>query len=299
LVPVKVRQATGWDLRAVSIPGHRGPSALKWGAGVSLSLLFVVVGAIWVVHRSHQPARSGAAVARTPAGMHPVFSDDFSGSSLDTSKWDTCYPWWPSGACTNSGNDELEWYLPTQVRVSGSVLHLTASKIPTAGKASDGSPTTYPWRSGMVTTYHSFDFTYGYVRVTAQVPKGDGLWSALWLLPQSESSRPEIDIAEVQGNDPAQLSVVLHGVSSRRFRTFNTYDLSRGWHTFAVDWERSSIDWYVDGAKVFSYTGPGVPHEPMYFLADLAVGNFTQAHPTASTPRQASLDIRDVAIYQR
>ena len=35
-----------------------------------------------------------------PAGWKLAFNSDFSGSSLDTSVWGTCYPWAPNG-CTN------------------------------------------------------------------------------------------------------------------------------------------------------------------------------------------------------
>jgi beta-glucanase (GH16 family) len=235
-----------------------------------------------------------------PSGMHLAFSDDFTGTSLDTAKWATCYPWWPQNGsgCTNLGNPELQWYRPSQVRVSDGTLHLVAVERDTSGTAADGTPKTYPWRSGMVTTHSSFTFTYGYVAVRARLVKGDGLWSALWLL--SEAGAPEIDISELYGNDPTKLSVVLHAKSgSRAYRTVSTPDLSDGWHTYALDWEPSSITWFVDGRAVYRYMGEEVPSVPMYFIANLAVGNFFQAHPTASTPPTASLDIRRVDIYQR
>jgi beta-glucanase (GH16 family) len=229
--------------------------------------------------------------------MHLVFSDDFSGSSLDTEKWDTCYPWSANGVgCTNFSHPELEWYEPSQDRVSKGVLSLTASKTTTKGRASNGALMTYPWRSGMVTTHNSFDFTYGYVDVRARLAEGDGLWSALWLLPETASWPPEIDLAELWGDNPTELSVVFHGKSMNGYRNFQTSDLTRGWHTFAVDWEPGSIVWYVDGTEVFRYQGPGIPRAPMFFIANLAVANFIYSHPTQSTPTKSSLEIRRVVI---
>ena len=232
--------------------------------------------------------------------MHLVFNDDFTGTSIDPVKWDTCYPWANSGAgCTNFGNPELEWYLPSQDAVSGGALHLVLSKTPTSGTTRDGQPMVYQWRSGIVTTYHSLEFTYGFVTVKARLPRGSGLWSALYLLPKSQLWPPEIDIGEVSGSDTKHYSMTIH--SGRGFqlpKTIGTADLSAGWHTYAIDWEPSSVTWYVDGKVVYRYQGDQTPSEPMYFVADLAVADFFGVEPSTSTPSTTSLDIRSVAIYQ-
>ena len=231
--------------------------------------------------------------------MHLVFSADFGGASLDQSIWSTCYPWGDDGSgCTNFGNPEVQWYVPSQIQVDGDALHLVASKDPTRGKAQDGSGKTYPWRSGMVTTYRSLQFTYGLVEVDARIPRGDGLWTTLWLLPQDQSFPPEIDIAEVYGVDTKQLSVVYHAApSGRSFKTVDTDDLSTSFHRYAVDWEPDSITWYLDGRPVYEYRGR-TPAQPMYFLANLAVANVFGSGPTAATPSPTSLDVRSVNIYQ-
>ena len=238
----------------------------------------------------------------SPPGMRLVFNDEFAGSSLDSSKWDPCYPWANTGVgCTNFGNPELEWYLPSQNTVSGNALHLNASKTATSGTTRDGQPKKYDWRSGMVTTYHSFQFTYGYVAVRARVPKGDGLWSGLFLLPRSEAWPPEIDIAETYGDDTNKFNVVLQPAQGPQFPTSVSApsDLSTGYHTYAVDWEPSSITWSIDGKTVHRYTGDRSPSEPMYLVADLAVANLFGIGPTASSPSQGSLDIAAVSIFQR
>jgi len=40
-----------------------------------------------------------------------------------------------------------------------------------------------PVRSARVRTTESFSFTYGRVEVVAQLPKGDWIWPAIWMLP--------------------------------------------------------------------------------------------------------------------
>ena len=136
-----------------------------------------------------------------PAAWRPAFVADFSGSELRTSVWSTCYPWQeqPSG-CTNFGNPEYEWYLPSQVRQSGGILHLVAQHVPTQGQTADGGAKQYSCRSGMVTTYPGFRFEYGYVQVVVRLPDGPGLWPAFWLLASDLKWPPEIDIFEHWSN---------------------------------------------------------------------------------------------------
>src|SRR5689334_70715 len=81
----------------------------------------------------------GPNMARPPVlkpPWHLVYNPKFSGTHLDTTKWNTCYPWVlnPALGCTNFGNvAEREWYLPAQDRVSNKVLHLVAQRKRTRG----------------------------------------------------------------------------------------------------------------------------------------------------------------------
>lgn len=156
----------------------------------------------------------------------------------------------------------------------------------------------YQWRSGIVTTKGSFDFTYGYVQVTARLPQGAGLWPALWLLPQNESWPPEIDIMENLGANTFSASCTIHPTGGGQSQKIydSASNLASGWHTYAVNWEPGSITWYIDGHQVFTYSA-NVPSQPMYFLANLAVEGSGQV-PNASTPNTASFDIANVSIYQ-
>ncbi len=229
---------------------------------------------------------------------HPILDAGFAGNQLDPGTWTNCYPWFtdPARGCTNFGNDELEWYLPSQDQVSGGALHLVADETPTSGTDAGGASTVYPWTSGMVTTWGHFSFTYGFVEIEARVPAGQGLWPALWLLPTTLTSPPEIDIMEGLGTAPFSASFTLHAAgSSKQEQDLPDPDLPTGYHLYAVDWEPGSITWYVDGNAAFSTT-TGVPDQPMYFLADLAVYGSTALHSGASTPTTNSFDISRVAV---
>jgi beta-glucanase (GH16 family) len=227
-----------------------------------------------------------------PAGWQLTFSSDFTGTSLDTSAYGTCYPWAPSG-CTNFGNSgEKEWYQPSQDQVNGGQLHLVAELTPTVGHTKGGYPKDYMCRSGMVTTYPSFHFTYGYIQVTARIPYGKGLWSAFWLGAYNEQWPPEVDMLEHWG-DAETSKAYLHPVGSPVLGgPFSAPGINKGWHTFALSWTPKKLTWIVDGRQVQS-SKFGVPQQPMYFIANLADYDITPGGCTGS------LDIKSIKVWQQ
>ncbi len=236
-----------------------------------------------------------------PAGTHETFDATFTGSSLDTHVWNTCY-WYaaPGKGCGHPGvYNEDEWYLPSQDVVSDGALNLVASPITTTGTNAQGQTQVLPCRSGMVTTDPYFDFTYGYLQVVARIPKGRNTWPALWMLPANHSTvLPEIDIMEVVGTPTSAPAMAFHpATGSQSTLTAKTADLSSGWHTFGLNWEPGSLTWFIDGKAVFTATNE-VPDQPMYFLANLAItSEFQPLQLPASC--SATMSIRSVEVWQK
>ena len=233
-----------------------------------------------------------------------IFHEDFDAGTLDRAVWNTCH-WWDDGGCTIASNDELEWYLPSQVAVADGRLRLTAAREPV--DASDGER--YEFRSGMVTTgppehdgTSRFDFTYGRVEARVKVPAGTGLWSAFWMLPSSEESRPEIDILESLGDDTSTWKFHFH--PEDRERTSDGHDVegpdvSADFHDIGVDWEPGLIRWFIDGEQVWEVEGDHVPDEPMYLIFNLAVGGVYPGPPAEDTVFPATYEIDRVTVWQR
>jgi hypothetical protein len=234
-----------------------------------------------------------AAVPMPPASLganwKQTFSATFSGSRLKTSVWGTCYPWESQAGCANLGNTGLEyqWYLPAQDQVSGDALHLVAEQEPTTG-----GTTEYSYRSGMVTTFPSYRFQYGYIDVVAKLPTATGLWSALWLAAANEQWPPEIDIIE-HWDAKAQYWQYYHPANAPRERSVVSEPDPSGWHTFGLYWDQSEILWYIDGHQVMKAVR-NVPQQPMYFLANVAVDE-----QGVSLEGDSSLDIKSVRVWQR
>lgn len=271
-----------------------------------LAALGLVIGVMGAVGLSRSEARPPG---RGGNGWSLVFSDTFDGRRLDRDRWTTCY-WWAVGGCTNEGNDELQWYRPGRVRVRDGAVRLVADRRRTTSP--DG--TAYEYVSGMMTTGRDtsstaapprFAFRYGYVEVRARMPAGPGLWPALWLLPLTHDSRPEIDLVEVDGRRPRMGTAHVHfrdayGTARVEGRGWRDDDLSRGWHTYGLDWRRDRIDWYVDGVRRWTFAdADNIPHERMYLLANLAVGGEWVGSPTAATAFPATMAIDHVKVWQR
>lgn len=234
-----------------------------------------------------------------------LLDEGFDSNTLGSSIWNTCH-WWQVKGCTIGSNNELEWYTPQQVSISEGTLRLTAERRATPG--SDGKD--YKFASGMVTTgppAHGepakLAFTYGTVEVRFRIPEGRGLWPAIWLLPASEESVPEIDMLEVLGQNPGQLLMHFHPKDPSASTSGKIYDLPRGntlaggWHTVSLDWTPGKLVYFLDGRQVWQLVGSQIPDEPMYLVMNLAVGGEYPGPPDAGTKFPATFEIDHVWIW--
>lgn len=268
----------------------------------TLALVLLAVGTLLVAYTV--TARQAAGTGVTARSSQVLLDATFDDGRLDPAVFNTCH-WWADSGCTIATNDELEWYVPEQVTVAHGALRLTAERAPVRG--SDGN--TYEFRSGMVTTGPpaqedapaKLAFTYGSVEARLRVPAGRGLWPALWLLPASRESLPEIDLLEVIGQDPGELSMYLHPADpaepspNRRYRVPGA-DLAEDWHTVRLDWSAGSLRFFLDGVQVWQVTGSQVPDEPMYVVLNLAVGGVFPGPPDERTVFPATFAIDRLRI---
>ena len=259
-----------------------------------------------------------------------MFSDEFTGSVLDATKWNTSFLWGPHLQI----NNEEQVYVDTQdthstygtspFEVSNGTLKITAEPVaqtdlpvqpPESSPYWDSHPertfnadynnTWIPsYTSGIITSYDSFKFVHGYVEYNARLPSGDGLWPAFWLLSgYYVGPIPEIDILETQGEVPNASHHSYHyfdtdgtPISSASIYELPTGDFSDGFHRFGVKWHPGEIIWYVDGVPVRTLTGPEVSLQLMYLLANLAVGGNFVGPVGDAFP--ATLEIDYVRAYQ-
>jgi beta-glucanase (GH16 family) len=214
-----------------------------------------------------------------------VFSDHFTGTALDTNKWSTCQ-FSPYSGCTNRGNKELEWYLPSQVTVNNGSVSLTVTPDLIHGKK---------YASGILSTHDKFSFEYGYVQIVAKLPIGRGLWSAFWTAPENGTWPPEIDILENWASSDA-VFLYIHYDAANHFDYSTVYlpDASSSFNTYGVDWEPGSVSWYVDGF-LWAHFKVSIT-QPEYLIANLAVDGKLPPNSTDRFPQ--SLVIRSIEVWQ-
>jgi len=242
-----------------------------------------------------------------PDGYRMVFNDEFDGSSLDSSKWNSRYRWGPGWTI----NGEKQYYVDrinnpdfghSPFEFDGNHMTITAIKTPEHLRS---SANWQPYLSGALTTYNKFRMKYGYVEMRAQLPKGRGLWSAFWLLHQNDNDRrPEIDVVEYIGHQSNKVYNTYHHYDNWQLKSTPSFeasgpDYSQSFHTYAVKWEPGKLTWYVDGVERNSHSNGNVAWEDMYLLVNLAVGGWWPGDPDGSTNFPARMKIDYIRAYQK
>ena len=211
-------------------------------------------------------------------GMKLSFAEEFNGLSASAKGngtiWKTTLGV-GSQDRTLGSNDEAQYYSDKSVgtnpfSISNGVLTITAAPD------HDGNPLDLAYTSGVLTTAKSFAQTYGYFEMRAELPAGQGMWPAFWMLNAANNGRTELDVMEFLGHDRDTAYVSAHSkIGGHTLTSFpvQTADLTEGFHTFGVDWQKDTLEWYIDGAKVAEMATPRDMNEPMYMLVNLAVGD--------------------------
>ncbi|MEO5708619.1 MAG: glycoside hydrolase family 16 protein [Nocardioidaceae bacterium] len=190
----------------------------------------------------------------------PVFTEEFSGSTLDTSKWDYRLNGLYIPGRTKSKSDA------GAVTVGGGSVALKVAKAP-------GSTTRL--LNGHISTENSFHFTYGTAAARVKFQQGRGSHGSFWLQSPTygkyagspASSGAEIDAAEFfgRGYPNGGLANFLYYKTSSG-KTSKTGAVQPGaarlkpssdswwnsYHVFAVNWTPTGYTFYVDGQKMYS-----------------------------------------------
>jgi beta-glucanase (GH16 family) len=151
-----------------------------------------------------------------------------------------------------------------------------------------------------------FSFTHGYAEARMQIPKGQGIWPAFWMVPlnsvNASASDGEIDIFEGQGNIPNVDTATFHWGGPQQSIGSNINaggDLSQAFHTYGVDWEPDHITWYLDGIAIQTVTSAqaAITSVPMFLILDVWLGGWN-GEPDSTTPFPATMNIDWVHVWQ-
>lgn len=236
----------------------------------------------------------------SPKSLTQTFSDEFNNLSLynmgdKSGTWMTTLNTLLGNEVkgrTLTGNNEKQLYTDANFTgssksslgldpfsVNSGVLTITATSV-----SDDISDKMYgfDYSSGALTTRKTFAQQYGYFEIRADLPDGKGLWPAFWLLPANGKWPPELDVFESLGDDSKSYHT-LHtketGSHTSDGSIAHVYDNVDGFHTYGLLWTETELIWYVDGAEVKRSETPSDMHQPMYMIANLAVGGSWPGDP--------------------
>lgn len=161
--------------------------------------------------------------------------------------------------------------------------------------------------SGSVESSQKVYFTYGKVEGRLKTVPHSGNFPAFWMMPEENGGRGwpwngEIDIWEqIDAQDISHHTIHTGwangsadgglGNSGNPPKTGPYQGCKNGqWHTFSLEWDETSLKWYVDGKHVFTYNklvdnsyalqnGQWPFDKPFYIILNQSVGNGSWAAP--------------------
>jgi beta-glucanase (GH16 family) len=239
-----------------------------------------------------------------------TFVDNFSGTSLDRSKWlpQVNFPTGVDGARACAVDDG------TTVHVANGQLELSVRKLaqPMTCRSNSGS-TVAQYASGMVSTYHLFAQQYGRfeARMKNTATTAPGLQEAFWMWPDDRVPSTdiwpwagEIDVSETYSQYPSLSVPFLHYAADAKgslpgTNTAYTCVAERGvWNTYRLDWTAQRLEIFVNGKSCLVNTSADPAFQKPYIMAFTAALGVQQNAYTGAAPIPATTSIDYLRIWQ-
>ena len=265
-----------------------------------------------------------------------VWSDEFTNTELDGSKWSTSLTWRQEDQ--NIINGEMQYFVDIQSQpdfgynpfiLNGETLAISAIRTPPLLQEKalgqpflSGALSTHELRSGQLgedgqLIQDKFAITYGYVEGRIRVGQERGMLTSFYLFRRWEAEHsPEIDIIEYLGENPFG--------DEKAFQTYHYRDVNRGntmstptmqyprapgtladqidldgFHTYSVLWEPNLVIWYINGKEVQRLTGPQVSRQSMNVILYLVTGSGWAPTPDESAQFPFEIEIDYIRAYKR
>jgi beta-glucanase (GH16 family) len=235
-----------------------------------------------------------------------VWSDEFDYNGLPVnSKWsyDVGGGGW--------GNNEVQYYTESRIQnseVKDGFLFINALKEDFEGKQ---------YTSARLVSRSKGDWLYGRFEISAKLPEGTGMWTAIWMLPTDREygggfNSGEIDIMENLGYIPyfiagtVQTQSYNFNLNTHKQALIPILDCYAAFHVYKLEWDPQEIRIYVDSQlyNTFRNEGTGFKTWPFdkrfHIILNVAVGGtFGGANGIDDSIFPRSMVIDYVRVYQK
>lgn len=268
------------------------PLNLLLCAAVAIFLGFLADSCTKDLNKNAQ--KSSSTLSRAATSYQLVWADEFNGTAVDGSKWNI-----DNG---NPGvNNEKEFYQAANATVSGGNLVITARHETVGGQA---------YTSAKLNTLNKMAVQFGRIEARIQVPMVNGTWPAFWMLGTNINSVSwpncgEIDIMEHVNTSNLNLGTMHWNGGNGHVQYGNSISTTPGsFHVYAVEWDKNSINWYVDntlystGNIAGGINNTGAFQLPFYVILNLAIGGDLPGNNIDNASMPTSMLVDYVRIYK-
>jgi beta-glucanase (GH16 family) len=239
-----------------------------------------------------------------------VWEDEFDRSTLDQSNWTYELGTGAQYGLNGWGNNELQYYTD---RTNN--LYLENGFLVIEAKREDYEGQDYT--SARIKTQNKQDWSYGTFEIRAKLPKSQGIWPAIWMMPTNSEyggwpRSGEIDIMELLGHQPDTVYGTVHFGNSFSDKDSETgssslsdSDYSEDFHVYKIIWLEESITWYIDDEQFHKVVKDDLtPYvwpfdKSFYMILNVAVGGNWPGNPDQTTILPQRMIVDYVKVYQK
>jgi len=234
-----------------------------------------------------------------------AWSDEFNTSGISSANWS-----FEMGNNNGWGNNELEYYTDRTQNafVSSGNLIIEARAESFGGKN---------YTSARMITKSKQAFKFGRIDIRARMPKGKGIWPALWMLGNNIDAVGwpacgEMDILEMLGHEPNKIFGTMHWGNTVQSHASkgSSYTLSAGsfdqqFHVYSLIWKQDDIRVLVDDQEYVHVTsvdvqGSNYPfNSNFFFIFNIAVGGSWPGSPDGTTVFPQRMLVDYVRVFQQ
>jgi hypothetical protein len=302
--PVEVNE-TGFFRYTFSEEGQYTITVRAYGAsGRYITALKVVT--ILAEEYDPVPLENGYFTPMEYEGYVLAWHDEFDGNSINPESWGYDI----GDGCPNLcgwGNNELQYYRSENAWVADDVLTIEA-------RQEDFMSRNYT--SARLISKGKKSFRYGRIDIRALLPRGQGMWPALWMLGNDINTVGwpacgEIDIMEMIGGNNRENTChgTIHWDNGQGHASYGTSftltskTFAEAYHVFSIIWDEYSIKWYVDDQPYtqVNITEPTMSefHQEFWFIMNIAVGGNWPGNPDGTTQFPQQMKVDYIRVFQK